>query len=297
VAFNDAKKDLVLAMADMSLFSSPKSPVDMIASSPKWFVIDANWHPHIARNVLNSLQKWKSKVVYEPVSAPKAGNIFQNSGSGATNHQLGVFPKNKIDLATPNQHELAAMHASAKKNDLFESERWWQVIDSLGIPSSGARDRFVALTNSKMTDEGIPFQTIQLLPYIPTILTKLGADGVLMTELLKPKDPRLTDPSTAPYILSRTSNGSTEVGGVYMRLFPAVETVKDVVSVNGVGDTFLGVLVAGLAKGLKLDEDLINIAQRGAVMTLRSKEAVSPGLINLAIELDMLKFHTGIDRL
>jgi pseudouridine-5'-phosphate glycosidase/pseudouridine kinase len=174
------------------------------------------------------------------------------------------------------------MHASAKKHEFFESHRWWQIIDALGIPSTGARERFVALTSPKMTDEGIPLQTIQLLPFIPTILTKLGADGVLMTKLLKPDDWRLMDPTTAPFILSRTSNGSTEVGGVYMRLFPAVEKVNDVVSVNGVGDTFLGVLIAGLAKGLMLDKRLINIAQRGAVMTLKSTKAVNPQLGKLS---------------
>jgi len=46
-------------------------------------------------------------------------------------------------------------------------------------------------------------------------------------------------------------------GGVYMRLFPPVEVVEDIVSVNGVGDTFLGVLVVGLAKGLELNEDRV----------------------------------------
>ena len=73
-----------------------------------------------------------------------------------------------------------------------------------------------------------------------------------------------------------------------MRHFPAVEVVEDVVSVNGVGDTFLGVLVAGLAKGLTLDERLIETAQRGAVMTLRSKESVSPTLGLLQGKLDEL---------
>jgi pseudouridine-5'-phosphate glycosidase/pseudouridine kinase len=73
-----------------------------------------------------------------------------------------------------------------------------------------------------------------------------------------------------------------------MRLFPALEVVEDVVSVNGVGDTFLGVLVAGLAKGLTLDERLVDIAQRGAIMTLRSREAVSPELGLLSDKLDAL---------
>ena len=77
---------------------------------------------------------------------------------------------------------------------------------------------------------------------------------------------------------------------MYMRLFPAVEQVppEDVVSVNGVGDTFLGVLIAGLAKDVPLDEGLINIAQRGAVMTLKSKEAVAPRVEDLFIEIDHL---------
>jgi pseudouridine-5'-phosphate glycosidase/pseudouridine kinase len=181
------------------------------------------------------------------------------------------------------------MHTAAKKWEFFESQRWWEIIDSLGIPSSGARNRFVAITNHKMTDEGIPLQTIQLLPFIPTILTKLGPDGVLLTEILRPEDPRLTDPAHAPWILCRSSNGSTEVGGVYMRLLPAIEVVEGVVSVNGVGDTFLGVLIAGLAKGLELNEDLINLAQRGAVMTLRSKESVSPQLGELTPEFHRLQ--------
>ena len=72
-----------------------------------------------------------------------------------------------------------------------------------------------------------------------------------------------------------------------MRLFPSVEKVDDIVSVNGVGDTFLGVVVAGLAKGLRLDDKLVNIAQKGAVMTLRSKEAVAPGLGKLSEDLDV----------
>ncbi|KAE9382042.1 hypothetical protein N431DRAFT_552004 [Stipitochalara longipes BDJ] len=287
VAVNDAKKDLVLAMADMSIFSTPKPmSIHMTQVNPKWGVVDANWHPRMIRKMLCNLKEWKSKVAYEPVSVPKSGGLFQPIDPRS--NSLGLFPTHTIDLATPNQHELAAMHAAAKKWEFFDSQRWWEIIDSLGIPSSGARDRFVAITNRKMTDEGIPLQTIQLLPFIPTILTKLGADGVLLTEILKPEDPRLTDPAHASYILSRTSNGSTEIGGVYMRLFPPVEVVEDVVSVNGVGDTFLGVLIAGLAKGLELNEDLINIAQRGAVMTLRSREAVSPQLGELTLEFDRL---------
>lgn len=290
-------------MADMNIFDSI-SPTSIHSSSPKgvtvpsevkWVVLDANWNKNHLRTFLTDNRSSPTKIAFEPVSAVKAAAIFEPDAengfkgpySGA-DHRLQPFPNNRLDLATPNQHELAAMYAAAKTHEFFESAAWWAVIDALGIPSSGARDRFISITNHAMTDAGIPLQSIQLLPFIPTILTKLGAEGVLMTELLKPGDARLTDPAAAPYILSRCANGTTEVGGVYMRLFPAAEVVEDVVSVNGVGDTFLGVLVAGLAKGVKLDEGLIDIAQRGAVMTLRSKEAVSPELETLTKELDVL---------
>lgn len=67
-----------------------------------------------------------------------------------------------------------------------------------------------------------------------------------------------------------------------MRLFPAAEVVQEeqIVSVNGVGDTFLGVVVAGLAKGRRVEE-LIDGAQRAAVLTLKSGEAVSPEIAGL----------------
>lgn len=297
VAINDAEKNLVVAMADMRLFdNATSSPTRVerrllmknLLSRSTWVVIDANWNPLVLKRLLlknwNQKAKNQTKIVFEPVSVPKASRIFESTSDSTKHWTVGAFPRHDIHLSTPNQYELAAMHAAAKNNGFFESQEWWEVIDALGIPSSGARDRFVSITNRKLTDEGIPLQTIQLLPYIPTILTKLGVEGVLLTELLKPGDERLTRQSEAPFILSRNSNGSSEVGGVYMRLFPA-EVVQDIVSVNGVGDTFLGVLVAGLAQGLRLDEKLINIAQRAAAMTLRSKESVSPEVRQIGSEL------------
>ena len=71
--------------------------------------------------------------------------------------------------------------------------------------------------------------------------------------------------------------------------FRQVENVKqdEIVSVNGVGDTFAGALVAGMAKtgsGARV-EDFVDVAQRAAVLTLKSKESVSPGLGTLRLLL------------
>ncbi|KAG9231132.1 Indigoidine synthase A like protein-domain-containing protein [Amylocarpus encephaloides] len=290
IAINDGSKDLVLASADMSIISSASPKPWWIldnTKTAKWAVVDANWSAPEMNNLLANLKGVTNfsgiSVAFEPVSVQKSASLFSKSPS---TQPLPLFPEPWIDIATPNRDELSAMYQAAKDNTFFESDTWWKLIDSFGIPSSGARDRFVQITNASLTDAGIPTQAIHLLPYIPTILTKLGADGVLLTSILSPDDPRLRDPDHAPFVLSRTSTNSTILGGVYMRLFPAVEEVNDIVSVNGAGDTFLGVLIAGLSRGLKVDHHLIDVAQKGAIMTLRSRDAVSPDLGELERDLD-----------
>lgn len=215
--------------------------------------------------------------------------IRRNQEGSKLTPPLGIYPDHHVDISSPNEHELAAMYTAAKSANLMESPKWFQVIDELGIPNSGARDRFQALTSKEIVDAGVPQQTIQLLPFIPTILTKLGPSGVLLTELLGPDDERLKSEAEAPYILSRCSSGGRLVGGVYMRHFDAMPVESgEVKSVNGAGDTFLGVIVGGLACGAKLDDRLITLAQVAAVMTLKSELAVSDSLKSLQTSLEKL---------
>lgn len=76
-----------------------------------------------------------------------------------------------------------------------------------------------------------------------------------------------------------------------MRLFPPPEvlTGDESVSTNGVGDTFLGVLMAALTKreGARI-EDAVELAQRASALTLKSKESVSPEVAKLKLALEML---------
>ncbi|KAK0624670.1 Indigoidine synthase A like protein-domain-containing protein [Bombardia bombarda] len=286
VAVNDADKNLVMAMADMAIFSSHSFPAywnsAVSAAKPKWLVVDGNWAEPDIRIFLEAGRRHKACIAFEPVSTAKSERLF--SPFKGPSPALRLFPHASVDIATPNQYELAAMYAAARRSEYLETPGWFDIVDAFGM-HGGARDRFVRLTSAAMTDAGIPVQTVQLLPYIPTIITKMGANGALLTTILKPDDPRLRDPDSAPYILARNGAGDhPSVGGIYMRLFPAVERVKDVVSVNGVGDTFLGVLVAGLAQGGKV-ENLINVAQRAAVLTLRSRESVSVELVGLREEV------------
>ncbi|KAI0164828.1 Indigoidine synthase A like protein-domain-containing protein [Xylariaceae sp. FL1272] len=276
VSVNDAKKDLVLAMADMDIFTSqsfsPTWASTMRLCNPKWLVVDANWRDRDIRSWMQTGKRYEAHVAFEPVSKEKSTRLFcAEKGLEA----LGVFPHATVDITTPNQHELAAMHAAAQANEYFDDPRWWDIIDAFAM--RGARDRFVKLTSATMTDAGIPQQAVRLLPFVPTIITKMGSDGALLTTILRKDDPRLYNTAHERFILSRCINDHADVGGVYMRLYPSVEQVSNIASVNGVGDTFLGALIAGLAQGGRV-ENLINVAQKAAVLTLRSPESVSENL-------------------
>lgn len=289
VAINNAQRELVLAMADMKIleknidFEVWESYLNIC--KPKWLVVDANWDESTIHKWIVAGRASGAMVAYEPVSIAKSKRLFARERE--IKRTLAAFPHHNINLATPNSLELASMYAAAKAAKLFERDDWWQIIDAMGLSSTESRDKLVAATNNaKLVDEWLPQQSIQLLPFIPSIATKLGRNGVLLTQLLSPDDNRLASPAFVPYILGRSNDPDHKavVGGVYMRLFRAAEQVPEdeIRSVNGVGDTFLGVLIAGLVrKDLKELVDLIDIAQRGSVMTLKCNEAVSPKISTL----------------
>ncbi|KAI6392708.1 hypothetical protein MCOR23_008339 [Pyricularia oryzae] len=288
VAVNGADKNLVLAMADMGILTSHSFQKywdsAIAASRPSWLVVDGNWsETDIHEGWIRSGRQHGAKIAFEPVSVAKSARLFPRLSSAArSNHDGLLHPSPLVDLATPNIHELAAMYNAAKEHGYFDDLSWFSMIDALGM--RGARDRFVRLTSTALTDTGVPQQIIHLLPYIPSLLTKLGDKGVLLSMLLSPDDARVRSIEADPYILVRATGDHPHVGAVYMRLFPAAEDVQDVVSVNGVGDTFCGTLIAGLARGAKV-ENLIDVAQKAAVLTLRSHQSVSDEVGKLEPEL------------
>jgi len=288
VAVNNANKDLALAMADMSILESIPAELTTSlsvrlfadpATRPQVFVADANWSADALRTWLSTASSAGSTTIFEPVSTAKSLRIFPSDSSSPSTH-----PTPLAHIITPNNHELTALHAHAHAIGLFDTPSWFKVIDALGIPSSGLRVPLAMLTSSDLVDAGVPQMTIKLLPFTPTILTKLGPQGVLMTKLLVNDAPELYDEAERQYVVARKNNGDDEadVGGLYVRLFPVEKVLKpeEVVSVNGIGDTFCGALAVGLAKGRRV-QDVVGFAQRAASLSLRSKESVSPQLKSL----------------
>lgn len=302
VAINDAKKDLLVAMADMGIIELPEDQLNfegfweplMERSKPRWVVLDANWRPEGLKKWASLAQKHGARVAFEPVSTAKSRRLFGRdaTGAGAAIGPAQTVPNHAVSLACPNRLELAAMYNAAREALLFDSPSWWSIIDAMKLSPAGSRERLVAVTSAALVDEGIPQQSIQLLPFIPCLITKLGEAGALLTQLLPSGDPRLTDPAYAPYILARASpSADVPFGGVYMRLFPPATTLvsDDIVSVNGAGDTLLGVMVAGLAKQNSTGriEDILPVAQEASRRTLTSAGGVSKELIGLRDSLGL----------
>ncbi|KAL4934992.1 hypothetical protein BDV06DRAFT_141235 [Aspergillus oleicola] len=290
VAVNEATKDLHVAMADMGILQLPAETFDfdnfwvpiLARTKPQWVVVDANWSPELLAKWVAAAYKHGARVAFEPVSTAKSTALFKKcSGPEAAVGESASIPNNNVSLAAPNELELAAMYTAARENGYFDSAGWWRVIDAMGMSSSGSRDRLVAMTSAALADAGVPQQSIQLLPYLPCIITKLGARGALLTQLLKAGDPRLTDSEYSPYILSRSTSDEL-VGGVYMRLFPPAAKLAEeaIISVNGAGDTLLGAVISGLASGQRV-EDVLSFAQEASLLTLKSSGGVSAELAQL----------------
>ncbi|KAJ5286772.1 hypothetical protein N7478_002458 [Penicillium angulare] len=303
ICINDSKKDLLVAMADMGIVELPAKELDFDGfweplierTKPKWFVVDANWRPEVLDKWVSLAKKHGARVAFEPVSTAKARRLFTNDTGSSCSPVIGpvqTIPNHTVSLACPNRFELSSMYMAAREASLFESPGWWGVIDSMGLSASGSRERLVAITSAALVDEGLPQQSIQLLPFIPCIITKLGEAGALLTQLLPPGDSRLSDPDYAPYILARASpSADVPFGGVYMRLFPPAANLSadEIVSVNGAGDTLLGVVIAGLAKkdsSLRI-EDILSVAQEASRRTLANAGGVSKELTGLRERLGL----------
>ncbi|KAL6707811.1 hypothetical protein ACN47E_003711 [Coniothyrium glycines] len=300
VAINNTNKDLSLAMADMSILESiPKARIAELAveifqnspSRPAVFVVDANWSADALHMWLKAARHSQTTTIFEPVSTAKAVRIFPADTDPSPGQTTPFTSSSIVDIITPNTHEITALHDLADQASYFSSTQWFSVIDAMGIPSSGARVSLTLATNTHIVDRGIPQQAIKLLPFFPTILTKLGPEGVLLTKLLTTDAPELFDDSERQFVIARSqiAENKAEVGGLYVRLFPTERVLppEEVVSVNGIGDTFCGALAVGLAKGRKV-QHVIDFAQRAAGLSLKSRESVSAELTTLRSEVHRL---------
>lgn len=283
VSVNTNKGELLAAVADMA--DAASVPVQLInetltSKDPKVVVIDANLGTDQIQAVLDYKQRKltdenskNSIVVYEPTSVPKAVKI--------ANMNLSCFPNQLIDIATPNQHEIMALFNAFMEKEKFDTEDWLPTV--MAMPVGNAENRyklskfgkqFKALAN--MESDGTFRACFRLLPFIPNLFVTLGKDGVLVCRLMDASAVSKTDvlraKTSATSVLFKDQEYSYAVQVDY---FPALTPEMEVVSVNGAGDSFCGVIAAQLSN--KPDtpvSDLVKTGMKAAELSLQTEDSV-----------------------
>ncbi|KAL7266985.1 hypothetical protein RUND412_010445 [Rhizina undulata] len=278
VACNDSKGNLFTAAADMSIIEDMDREFlkeQIAGSGAKWVCFDGNLSPERMKDVLKECKKSGAKVVFEPTSKEKSQRIFSGD-----NTELELFPSASIELSTPNFYELSSMYEMAQETGLLDTSlhpEWFRVIDNINVDTMFrlSLENLERTAKIELFQQGLIQQAIQLSPYIPTQFIKLGSQGVLAVRLLEPGHEDLkkrVKKGTQPVV----SKGRDNVGGIWIKHYPVESVSGDIVSVNGVGDTFLGALLASIAKvGYEELGASVEMAQKAAVLTLMSREAVS----------------------
>lgn len=304
VASIDSNGHLLLASADMRIIESPQC-VDHIVSEigksqPKLIIVDCN----LLKNGLDAVLEAASslpitpRIIVEPTSAPKLSRLVEVNTS-----RLKVYPQNLILMITPTAEELAVIHSSFGKREFFDDyDSWFPLLDLMGIDSL-FREKMVSLAGKNeamkhMLEKGIVQQAVQILPYIPKILVKLGSRGCVLFSLNTNVNDYKSVPTTSPFkptftLISKGRNyeeGKTL--GITIEYFavPPENANLSVVDVTGAGDTLLGCLVALLAQndwltdGVELLEqewgkwEGIYKSQVASGLTIESSQAVSEAI-------------------
>jgi len=291
VSTNDAKGELIVACADMHAIQSLKKDFireEIDTSQPKVCVFDGNLGPDQVTEIIRATRSCSSDplLVFEPTSVPKAARI-------AHQEDLGVFPNASIDIATPNYLELMSMYEEFSFREKFDIHKWFPIIDQLPLSDAASRMKLdifsrthPALENA--IDSGLIQASIQLLPYIPNIFVTNGPNGVISFQLienLKDRTGGVKGGANSVYILSKN-----RAYGILIQHFPVTAEVldRDLKSVNGVGDTLCGALVAQLAKSriwlrddgpVKMEH--MSKSMQAASLSLQTYQSVNSAIVTL----------------
>ena len=210
-----------------------------------------------------------------------------------------------ISYAAPNTLELARMYeeAVAGKHELTAQSHWWKVVDDMAMGSEFRMDlqqiaRLDACLNDRakgtlsfLVNKGIAQMAIHLLPFFQHLIIKCGDRGVITAFRIAGEEAK-----SSPWMHERTNvhqrcivaKGRGGASVTVLKHYPAlIMPGEKIVNVTGAGDSFVGTVLATLVHNPtvfqhpdSLDE-LVALAQKAAVLTLQSPNAVSPLLSEL----------------
>lgn len=274
-AILDPSGELIVAAADMAIMedSAWMSHISkqIIRAQPRNVIIDCNVLPEIFNHVISVSKKVSPfpKLIVEPTSQPKLGRIGR---LGSKN--LRVFPNNFILLITPTSKELEAIFSSFNSQGYFDNfDEWFPALDALGIDAN-FREAMTALAKkhkvmATLLQQGLLQQAFQLLPYIPNILLKLGAEGCVLIRLSTDARSYKSVPTTSPYkpaftitSVGKILDGDKQMGVVVQHFsIPSENEDLDIVDVTGAGDSLLGYLTSGIIRNDWLGSEIESLEQ------------------------------------
>ncbi|CAG8432971.1 11032_t:CDS:10 [Diversispora eburnea] len=270
--------NLLCGIADMSIFdeiSVNKVEELLKTNKPKFVCFDGN----ISEICINSILNFCSK---NKIPVPKAKKLFQNKKLFSE-----LLETQTLRYITPDIYEFDSMFNAAEKKGLFDTDsdtNWFSKLNEFNIgPKFRQENHFYkeCFGLQKLKDSGVFSKATQLLPYIPSIIIKLGRDGVLLIQNCEDIDNIKRDndfdrKKKIFEIIVPRNEGKCK-GGIrykYFKPFP-LEPYK-IINVTGAGDSFVGTLIAGLTLyGESKIDKIIDAAQQIACMTLQSYEAVN----------------------
>lgn len=299
VSVHENSGDLIVACAEMDIAEHFDTSVisELEATRPKVVVADSNVSAQILAEIITKAAELDAAVVYEPTSSVKAERIAEAiliEPANFTQHLSHFFSGSRpsgLVLATPTASELTTIHDALESRGLFDVDVWFPVLDSLGI-NSQFRNQLDSLglpVFKYAIKEGILQKAFKLLPYIPSLVIKLGDKGLFVVNIsvITNQLVRRTKASRD----SALSSGPLIDGirlGVCVEYFKIPKSIR-IKNVTGAGDTLVGVLAQ---ETLRHGTDwlfnsgdrrtkILQRAQLAAGESLQSQESVSINIKNI----------------
>lgn len=288
-------------VADMDLVRNMDGHVArefILAHKPKLLAVDGNLSPDTLKVVVSECSRNGVDIFFEPTSVVKSASILP-----AIAGNLDQLPWSPITFASPNLLELAHLYQQAQLLNLTSHDRWWQVLDSLGLGSKFRTDldllsRREASSHDTsrgnlafLVEKGVAQMAINLLPFFRHLVIKCGDLGVVVVMCFTGDDAAESSWSTEStnhhkrYVVSHSP---TSGDIVVLQHFPAMQLPSDaLVNTTGAGDSLVGALLAALVQSPKAFHSTISlqrtidVAQHAALLSLQSPLAVSPLLSSL----------------
>ncbi|GAA5949680.1 hypothetical protein JCM3765_002752 [Sporobolomyces pararoseus] len=274
----DEKGELIGGVADMAIareIKGEKIVEKLKEAEPKVVAFDGNISPESMAKLLVHCEQAGIPTFFEPTSNANSLKVL----TALQQPCITSLPPTEhpyVTYSTPNIHELQTLFQTVafSESPVFEAGSWFD-----GITVSA--DQLSLRLPSWVVNEGVAQMAIRLLPIVGTLFVKSGSKGVLVVQRVSGVD------RVSRWKQLRPTKGTVVVGSsstpseaVVIRHYDALSLEeKEVGTVTGAGDSLCGAMLVALVSNLdpsvpsELDR-IVDMAQRAAINTLKSKEAV-----------------------